>query len=255
MLLPHWYTCHSSYFICSLYLQVTDDLLRPQPRTDFCHVIPPLRMRKHFRETKAQHMTQHLAVARARPGFEPGTSRTLSENHTPRPTSHKVVVFLTTIWQMHVSCQVLLNAFIKVQSFPCVLATVRGSIVIALRTIDQWGKCLGVWRWGIHICNSCVGSKGTLSHGMKKIHTLRVRIRIHTSTAGQPILEHISTISLTKPGWHFICPIHLIHFQPERGIFSLTLDWNNNFFISSANQGSVDTTENPKKHTFKICLT
>ena len=27
-------------------------------------------------------------MVRARPGFEPGTSRTLSENHTPRPTSH-----------------------------------------------------------------------------------------------------------------------------------------------------------------------
>ena len=40
---------------------------------------------------KAKVVSEKLAWAR--PGFEPGTSRTRSENHTPRPTSlHDVVI-------------------------------------------------------------------------------------------------------------------------------------------------------------------
>ncbi len=42
---------------------------------------------ENIKETKAAIAG---SISRARPGFEPGTSHTLSENHTPRPTNHKI---------------------------------------------------------------------------------------------------------------------------------------------------------------------
>ena len=44
---------------------------------------------KWLRTTKLRkHLCKNIRKSWARPGFEPGTTRTLSGYHTPRPTSH-----------------------------------------------------------------------------------------------------------------------------------------------------------------------
>ena len=45
----------------------------------------------HFHGSITKMHQKSQKVRWARPGFEPGTTRTLSEYHTPRPTSHVMV--------------------------------------------------------------------------------------------------------------------------------------------------------------------
>src|SRR4029434_3662208 len=53
-----------------------------------------------FRSEQRTLCRSSVPEQRARPGVEPGTSRTQSENHTPRPTSHAGTLFNAFLQQV-----------------------------------------------------------------------------------------------------------------------------------------------------------
>ena len=59
-----------------------------QESDDPCKTLSFISLSDHNKSFSRKMCTWRVLCWRAQPGFEPGTSRTQSENHTPRPLSH-----------------------------------------------------------------------------------------------------------------------------------------------------------------------
>ena len=89
-------------------------------------------------QTIIKEVIWNIVQNRARPGFEPGTSRTQSENHTPRPTSH--MLLMVAFFKCHAVNQSMLKKYISEYKshFITLIACSDGDCFVAFHVQFCW---------------------------------------------------------------------------------------------------------------------
>ena len=141
----------------------------------------------------------------ARPGFEPGTSRTQSANHTPRPTSQlmqwPINLNITTIEIGNIPTFLLFNNTFKLSN-----GSINNQCCIEIKynartsfpVPRQYGMCRLKENWTLNTCTSGLMWRKHIFNAIKWLYTFEKVLKNNSfwgSTQNETIINHNPVLS------------------------------------------------------------